>query len=223
MTNLLSDEIKQQVKEVFAELNQEVEILFFEGEPEDCVYCDDPRQLLEEVAGLSDKLHFQVHHTSRDNELAQKYQVDKVPGIVIAAKNGDEIIDYGIRYAGIPAGHEFTSLIRDLLMVSVRDSGLSSETRAFLAKLPRDIHLQVFVTPTCPYCPQAVILAHQMALESPRVQAEMVEAMEFPELSQQFGVSGVPHTSINFGAEELIGAAPEGYLVDKIKQTLRLN
>jgi hypothetical protein len=59
-----------------------------------------------------------------------------------------------------------------------------------------------------------------MALESEFVQAESVEANEFPELSQEYGVSGVPHTSINFGAGEMIGSAPEAMLVDQIKQVL---
>jgi glutaredoxin len=79
----------------------------------------------------------------------------------------------------------------------------------------------VFVTPTCPYCPQAVVLAHRMALESPMVQAEMVEAMEFPELSDRYGVSGVPHTTINAGAGNVIGAAPENHLLQEIQRALK--
>jgi hypothetical protein len=64
------------------------------------------------------------------------------------------------------------------------------------------------------------VLAHQMALESENVQAEMVEATEFPELANRYGVSGVPHTSINFGAGELIGAAPEAMMIEQIKEAL---
>ncbi len=64
------------------------------------------------------------------------------------------------------------------------------------------------------------MLAHQVAVESKWVVSEAVEALEFPELADQFGVSGVPHTSINFGAGEIIGASPEAYLVEQIKQAL---
>jgi alkyl hydroperoxide reductase subunit AhpF len=74
--------------------------------------------------------------------------VDKVPGLVLAGRDGDQILDYGIRYAGIPSGHEFSSLIHDLVLVSGRDSGLREQTRAYLAKLDKPVHLQVFVTPT---------------------------------------------------------------------------
>lgn len=59
-----------------------------------------------------------------------------------------------------------------------------------------------------------------MALESQWVQAEMVEAIEFPELSTRFGVSGVPQTTINHGAGTVVGAVPEEYLVDEIRHTL---
>lgn len=61
-----------------------------------------------------------------------------------------------------------------------------------------------------------------MALESPLVEAEMIEAMEFPELSNRHDVSGVPQTSINDGAGRLVGAAPESYLVAEIQRALKL-
>ncbi len=65
------------------------------------------------------------------------------------------------------------------------------------------------------------MLAHQMALESPMVEAEMVEAMEFPDLSNRFGVSGVPQTTINAGAGTVIGAMPEENLLAEIQRALK--
>jgi len=65
------------------------------------------------------------------------------------------------------------------------------------------------------------VLAHQMALESPMVEAEMVEAMEFPDLSNRFGVSGVPQTTINAGAGTVIGAMPEDNLLAEIQRALK--
>ena len=65
------------------------------------------------------------------------------------------------------------------------------------------------------------MLAHQMALESPMVEAEMVEAMEFPELSERFHVSGVPQTTINAGAGMVVGAVPEDHLIHEIQRALR--
>lgn len=59
-----------------------------------------------------------------------------------------------------------------------------------------------------------------MALESPMVEAEMVEAMEFPELSNRFRVSGVPQTTINQGAGMVVGAVPEDNLVAEIVRAI---
>ena len=66
-----------------------------------------------------------------------------------------------------------------------------------------------------------MVLAHRMALESPLVEAEMVEANEFPELSMRFNVSGVPQTTINSGAGRLVGAAPEEHLVSEIQNVMK--
>ncbi len=220
MPNLLNDDIIQQVKELFQQLDQPVAVLFFGDANGACDYCDDTKQLLEEVTALSDKLSLETYDLQANADVAAQYNVDKAPGIVIAAKDGDTIKDYGIRYAGIPSGHEFTSIINDLLNVSRRDSGLSEATRQYLASLDKDVLLQVFVTPTCPYCPRAVVLAHQMALESDKVQAEMIEAMEFPELSNQHSVSGVPHTVINGGAGNVVGAVPESNMVAELQRAL---
>jgi hypothetical protein len=62
-----------------------------------------------------------------------------------------------------------------------------------------------------------------MALESPMVEAEMVEAMEFPDLAQRFNVSGVPQTTINSGAGAVVGAVPEDYMIDEIKQAIAVS
>lgn len=216
---LLNETIIEQVKEVFQQLSQPVQILYF-GRKTDCDYCDDTLQLAQEVVATSDKLGLSVYDLDDDAEIARQFHVDKAPGLVLAGQDGGKILDYGIRFAGVPAGHEFSSLIHDLILVSGRDSGLSQESRLFLSKLEKPVHLQVFVTPTCPYCPQAVVLAHQMALESPLVEAEMVEASEFPEPAYRFGVSGVPQTTINDGVGTLVGAAPEDYLVNEIRTAL---
>ena len=53
------------------------------------------------------------------------------------------------------------------------------------------------------------------------VQAEAVEATEFPELSRKFGIMGVPDTSINRGLGKVVGAMPEGMLVMEIKKALK--
>ena len=147
MPDLLNADTTAQIREVFAGLQHPVRLLFF-GRSQDCAYCADTRQLAEEVAALSDKLSLDVYDLDTHTEIAGRYHVSNAPGIVIAAEDGDRITDLGIRYTGIPSGHEFSSFIQDILRASSRDSGLAPETRTFLQALTKPIHLQVFVTPT---------------------------------------------------------------------------
>lgn len=146
-TKLLNDDVAGQVRDVFQGLQEPVEVFFF-GAKENCVYCDDTRQLVEEIVELSDLLGMQIFDLEENAETARQYNVDKVPGLVLLGRDGEQLLDYGIRYAGIPSGHEFSSLINDLVLVSGRDSGLDQETRQFLAGLNEPVLLQVYVTPT---------------------------------------------------------------------------
>ncbi len=63
-----------------------------------------------------------------------------------------------------------------------------------------------------------MVLAHKMALESPLVQADAVEATEFPDLANKFRVQGVPQTTLNDGAGTLVGAVPEAQLLAEIQR-----
>lgn len=219
MEKFLDQTLQDELKKIFANLANPVKIVFFSSQ-ENCTYCEEIGNLLGEVTALSEKLSLETHDIDADSDLATRYNVADAPVFIINGMKDGKELDYRIRFYGMPSGHEFTSLINDLLIVSQQDSGLQPETRQFLGTLNQPVHLQVFVTPTCPYCPQAVVLAHQMAVESNRITADMVEATEFPELANQFNVSGVPQTTINLGAGTVIGGVPEEMLVAEIKRSL---
>lgn len=221
MEKVLNDQIIKQINEAFAEMQEPVQVLFF-GSKDNCEYCDETKQLLEEVTALNDKLELSVYDVNENADVAGQFNVAYAPGIVIAAKDNAEVKNLGIQFSGIPSGHEFSTLINDILIASKRDSGLNEKTRAYLRNLKQPLHLQVFVTPTCPYCPRAVLLAHQMAMENPQmIRAEGVEAMEFPDLANQFNVQGVPQTVINSGAGMVVGAVPEQNLLAEIMRALQ--
>ncbi len=147
MEKLLNEQTVSQIKEAFEQMKEPVQILFF-GSTENCDYCADARQLLEEVVAIDEKLGMSAYDLQADAAVASKFNIDRVPGIVIAAKDGDQITDFGIQFSGIPSGHEFGTLINDIILVSGRDSGLSAEVREFLKTLEKPLHMQVFVTPT---------------------------------------------------------------------------
>ncbi|MDR5696557.1 MAG: thioredoxin family protein [Armatimonadota bacterium] len=171
----------------------------------DCQTCEATQRLLEEVAAADPRIRLQVRSIVTDAEQARAAGVEGIPAILIG--------EHGrARYYGIPAGLEFAVLVEGLVAASRGDSGLRPQTRQALAYLERDVHIRVFVTPTCPYCPRLARLAHAMAQESERVRADVVEAMEFPALADRYAVVGVPKVVINetYGFE---GARPEEVLL----------
>jgi glutaredoxin-like protein len=214
---LLNENIQNQVRQVFESIQNPVRLLMFtqgEGGALECQMCHDTRQLIEEVASLSDKVSVEVYDFVGDSKIAEQHGVDKIPAVVIAGEK-----DYGVRFYGIPSGYEFSSLIEGIVAVGRREPSLSKNTLQEVQKLNKPVHIQVFVTPTCPYCPQAVVLAHNLALASDWIKADMVEASEFPHLANKYQVYGVPRTVIN-EVIHLEGAYPEEMLLPELMQVL---
>jgi glutaredoxin-like protein len=185
-----------------------VHLLTFIDSPT-CQSCAATVSLLQEVAGLSDRVWVEVLERAAAPERAATYGVDKTPAIVVLAGADGELRNTRMRFFGVPTGYEVVSLIEAIVAGSKGEVRLAPATRAFLDRLDRPLHLQVFVTPTCRHCPRAVALAHRLALASPHMRADMVEVLEFPELAERYHVHGVPRTVIN-DRVAVEGAVPEG-------------
>jgi hypothetical protein len=115
------------------------------------------RALLEELAGLSPKLHLDVHNPRTEPELAQEHGVERSPALIIRPwEDGTDGQAAGagaggfgrVRFFGLPSGYEFATVLEDIVDVSRGQTRLSEATRERLAALPGPLHLQVFVTPT---------------------------------------------------------------------------
>jgi len=201
-------------KEFHAKMLNDVTLVVFTQEIP-CGFCKETIQVCQELAEITPKIKVEVHDFVMDAMKARELRVDKIPAIAVIG-----LKDYGIRFYGIPAGYEFTSLIGTILDVSRGDSGLSPHNRDLLRNIDRQVHLQVFVTTTCPVCPNAVRLAHRLAIESDMIWSDMIEANEFVPLAQKYGVMGVPKTVIN-EEHDIGGAVPEDLLVMHIVNALR--
>ncbi len=212
----IDDKIKEEIKKQLSVLDKKVKIINFTQELE-CQFCRETRQLLTELSDISDKLELEVYNFVNDKEKTEKYGVDKIPATVLLDEDGN---DYGIKYYGIPSGYEFSSLLEDIIMLSTGNTNLPATVEEEVKKIDRPVHMQVFVTPTCPYCPRAVLTAHKFAYLNNRIKSDMVEATEFPHLSNKYNVRGVPRTVIN-ETEFIEGAVPEHMFLDKIKESLQ--
>lgn len=180
----------------------------------ECEACDETERLLEEVAGLSDKIRLEVHDFFSDDDLAATMRVDRIPAIVLSGGARGRV-----RYFGIPSGYEFGSFVEELIDVANGTTDLAPATRSALQGLARDVHIRVFVTPGCPFCPTAARLAHKMAVESDKVTADVVEATEFPDLVERYKVHGVPKVVVN-ETVKFTGAQPEARFVGSVLQAV---
>jgi len=139
---ILGDKEKEHVRKEFKRLKESVKIVMFTQEFE-CEHCKTVHGLLEDVAGLSDKISLEVLDFVRDKERADAYGIDKVPAFLIMGER-----DYGIRFYGVPAGYEFPTLIEDIIDVSMREHGLAKDVNDILAGVDKPVHMQVIVSPT---------------------------------------------------------------------------
>lgn len=199
---LLSDDDRKYLEGEFGKLDKPVKLIFFSSE-EGCASCSDTLQLLEETASLSDKIEVETYDLEKNADIAADYNINRSPTVVVQADQ-----DTGIRFYGIPSGYEYSTLIEDIIDLGTGTISLAPETKDALAHLAEPVHIQVFVTPSCPYCPKAVRMAHLMAMESEHVTADMVMANEFPQLSSKYSVMAVPKIIINEDTS-FEGAIPE--------------
>ena len=139
---ILKNRDKKAVEKQFAKLQEPVKLIYFTQEIE-CQYCEQTRELLQEVAELSDKLSLTVYDFVKDKEKALHYNIDKIPATIVEGKK-----DHGIRFFGVPSGYEFATLLESIIDVSIGESGLSEKTKTLLKPINTPIHIQVFVTPT---------------------------------------------------------------------------
>ena len=126
----------------------------------------------------------------------------------------------GSCYIHEPGAHVYDpDLIADIMDVSKDRTDLSAGALGVVEAIDAPVHIQVFVTPSCPYCPRAVRLAHHLAMANPLIVAEAVEANEFEDLSARYGVRTVPKTVIN-GRIEFVGSLPEANMLEALLEAV---
>ncbi len=221
MEKLLKEKDEEYIKDLFAKnLVEEVTLtLFLESKGGTHVnnyneqYLDYTEEMVNEVAALSDKIRVQIF---RDNAEKEKdYGIREISALFIEGKNTHK----NVVYYGIPSGHEFSSLLEDIVDVSKGLTELPESVKNQVRKISSPVEILVFVTPTCPYCPRAVRTAHQFAMENSLINGVMIEANEFPDWSNEKNVSAVPKIVIN-SKVEFEGALPEDAFLNYVYESL---
>jgi glutaredoxin-like protein len=216
----LSEEFRRDLEETLATMVKPVEVYVFVGSM--CETCSDTLALLRFFRNASPVrdgrrlLELRIlDYDNRDHrEEFRKQGVSRVPTV--------SLLGGLIRWTGIPAGEEVRALVETIMRISEDESGLEEETKRVLSTLRGKVHIETIVTPSCPYCPYAVLLAHMMAFEAykqgnPVVLSEAVEAYENPDVADKYGVMSVPAIAIN-GILVFVGVPYEEDFIVYVKE-----
>lgn len=214
MKKMFNDTIRKQLTEMFADMPKDVTIALFVDEDKGCQTCEETKGYMEEVAELSDKIHLDVLDIHKNQDKAQRYSIAMVPSIVIL--DSDKAY-HGVKFNGMPAGHEINSFIPALLETSGLVSDVPESLKNEIEAIDKDVNIKVFVTLSCPHCSGAVQKAHKLAMMNPRIDAEMVESETFYELSNKHNVSSVPKIVIN-DTYEIVGNQPIQAFLEQIER-----
>lgn len=210
MEKLFSNEVSTQIKDILNDMKNPITmVLFTDG---DCETCKETNQLLEETASLSDKITLVTKELADAGDELVLYDIKRAPSFVFLDSDNNY---RGVKFSGIPAGHEINSFISAILEMSGVEFKFSDDVIKRIKAIDKPTDIKVFITLSCPHCPGAVQTAHRIAMLNNLVKAEMIEAQTFSELSNQYNVSGVPKIIIN-ETLELVGNQPIEAFLDKL-------
>jgi glutaredoxin-like protein len=212
--SLISEEDREYLKEEFSNnLKRKVTLLYFKKEKDESEYSKQTMELLEELASLNENLSLVTENCGNADRMKEE-ELTLCPSIKI--KSGRTGF---INFYGVPAGHEFISLVEAIKDMGSENLSLPEDVLNGLKEIEKPADIKVFITHGCPYCPGAVRTAHQFSLANKNIKASMVDANYFRELSMEHGVSSVPHIIVN-DKTGFVGNVPPKLFLDKVKEAL---
>lgn len=199
--SFLNGEIGNQLRAAFKSLPHNISLYLFTRRGDNDVLNDAARDLIRAFQGITDKI--KVNEFDLGHELATKWKVTTSPTILFDPDS------YSIRYLGTPYGEEGRTFLGILILLGVRTSNLNEQSVKLAQKLSGARAVKVFVSPTCPYCPEQALNAVRAAIERPDlISLEIVDIQANPEIANRYSAFSVPQTYAN---DILIaqGAQPE--------------
>ena len=180
----------RQLQQTFASLPNEIPLFLFVQKGRDDVYVDACRQVVRAFRELTDKIKIKEYYL--DHEMARKWKVDSSPTLLIDPER------YNIRWMGAPMGEEGRSFLEAMLLVGMGKSDLSDQSLQVIRRLDTPRTVKIFVSPTCPYCPQQAVNGLKAAIERPDMIAlEIIDIQCRPDLAEQYEAHSVPQAYAN--------------------------
>lgn len=179
---MLNNDILKTLESYFSDMKRSITFVLQTGEHSKRA---ELRAFLEAISGVSERIDLQER--DRGDTL-------RSPVSFLIEADGK---DTGIRFSGIPGGHEFNSLVLAMLQASGTDLKLDKGLQQRIAGMEGDFHFEVFVSLSCHNCPDVVQALNQFALLNPNIRSEMIDGGLYPDLIAARDIQGVPSVYLN--------------------------
>lgn len=186
----LGEQIESELKTVFSRLPYPIQLVLFTREGVNDVLNRAARELIGTFQRLTDKITLQEYELN--HQLARQWGITRSPTLVFDPEL------YSIRYLGVPYGEEGRTLVGMLILLGLRTGNLNEQAEKVLQKLDSERAVKVFVSPTCPYCPDQALNAVKAAITRPElVSLEIIDIQANADLAEQYSAFSVPQTFAN--------------------------
>lgn len=207
MKSFLDEQTKNQLVEVFSRLEKKITLIRFTKN--DCEHCHIVEKLFNELKELGSLLEIKTYNIDENLEVKKKFKISDAPSYIIL--NSDDK-PFGATFYGVPAGHEFNTLITCITDAGSTKEPFNEEILKTIKAIVKPIDIKVFVTASCPNCPKAAINLSRLAQINNNITTAIYESQTFSNLAEKYEVTGIPKIIIN-ETKEITGNKPiEEYL-----------
>jgi len=211
-TEFIPAEMKKQLTGLFAVLVKDISIVSIYEETD--AKSMEMVTFLKEITALSDQITLLLYRKHENPDMEKQIGFTRMP---IAAFLNEKNEYVGIKFSGIPGGHEMTSFVLAVYNLAGPGQKIEQSVQAKIEKITKPTKLEVFVSLSCHFCPDVVSAGQKIASIQPLVETEMIDISLFPELKQKLKIMSVPAMSIN-GGKIIFGAKKIDEIVDQILQ-----
>ncbi|MGL4672187.1 FAD-dependent oxidoreductase [Cetobacterium sp.] len=190
-SKFLDEGIISQLTGIFERFTSNIKIVAILNESELSKNIDG---FLTEISDISDKITLKIYKEKENPELEKKIKLENYPTIaIIDSENNFR----GVKFSGLPSGHELNSFILALYNIAGPGQEISADLKTKINSVNKQVNLKIAVSLSCSLCPEVVTGAHRLAIENSNITAEMIDIFAFPALKERFNLMGVPALIIN--------------------------
>lgn len=202
-SSLLNDNLRAQLKGVLSKFENNISLVSIVDESN--AKSIELRDLVLDIADLGDKVEAIIYKKGENPEIEEKVHADKYPIVAILNKDGDYA---GVKFHGVPGGHELNSFILAMYNVAGPGQALEEPILNEIKSIDRKVNIKVGVSLSCHVCPDVVVAAQKIAIENPNIETEMLDLSNFPELKSKHKIMSVPaiivdDSKVYFGGKKL--------------------